>query len=109
MRYWVSWIQKTEDYRPLTFPPNRRILGWWCSGYDYEGDNEYATICTLIEADCIAEATASVLIDWPESIESGDDFRFFEEKSDDWLPGDRFPFSDWMNERLKMNGIDTDD
>ena len=32
MRFWMSWIVKEEDYRPLTFPPNEAILGWWNTG-----------------------------------------------------------------------------
>jgi len=29
------------------------------------------------------------------------DWRFFEERAPDWMPGDRFPLSDWSKERIK--------
>lgn len=29
MRFWLSWHQPTEDYRPLTDPPVEGVLGWW--------------------------------------------------------------------------------
>lgn len=46
-RWWLSWVQTTEDVRPLTDPPNENILGWWCSGYDAE-DSIAARIQNLL-------------------------------------------------------------
>jgi len=91
-RFWVSWVQTTQDFRPLSDPPNIRILGWWCSGIVSPKYN----LCAVVEAESVDAAHEAVLIDWPES----DEWRFIEEKPKDWLPGDRFPLSDWMVERF---------
>jgi len=93
-RFWVSWVQPTEDYRPLRFPPHEPVLGWWCSGYD-AGDN--ATLVALIEAEDKEAAEKVISTEWPEWTS----WRFIEEVADDYLPGDRFPLSDWMEDRLK--------
>lgn len=47
MRYWIRWVDPSEDYRPLTYPPRTEILGWWCTGYDGNGN---AVICAAVEA-----------------------------------------------------------
>jgi hypothetical protein len=96
-RYWVSWAQETEDYRPVDYPPNRKILGWWCSGTDAD---DKAILCALVEAAGPSDARDAVYIDWPEATQNTD-WRFFEEKPADFVPGDRFPLSDWMNERVQ--------
>ena len=93
LRFWLSWVQPTEDYRPLTYPPNAAILGWWCSGYD-NGDR--ATLGALVEARSERDAKRAVHQDWPEAT----GWRFVEERPSDWLPGDRFPLDPWMQERL---------
>ena len=93
-RFWISWIQKTEDERPLSFPPNPAILGWWCSGYDGLGN---PILCAAVQASDQDEAERAIGIDWPENERSS---RFFEERATDWIPGDRFPLSDWMKERF---------
>lgn len=95
-RYWVSWVQETKDYRPVDYPPNRKILGWWCSGSD---SDEHAILCAVVEAKSMPEARDAVYIDWPEATENTD-WRFFEEKPVDFIPGDRFPLSDWMESRF---------
>lgn len=104
MRFWVSWYQPTDDFRPLTYPPNEAILGWWCTGFRCD---DAATICALVEIknnkydiNEIEEAVdEAILEDWPEA-ELG---RFCEPVEDDWLPGDRFQIDDddeWIRERL---------
>lgn len=92
-RFWVSWHQPTDDYRPLTDPPHPQVLGWWCSGYDA---NDVSILCALVEAESETDAEVFVVISWPEA----ERWRFCEPKGTDWLPGDRFPLSPWMTERL---------
>lgn len=99
-RYWVSWVNVGEnDYRPITYPPNRGILGWWVSGEDTEG-------CTIlvacVQGEDIDSAKEAVYKDWPELRGTEDSFRFFEERDSDYDPskGGRFPLSDWMKERI---------
>ena len=94
-RFWISWVQPGDDYRPLTYPPNTGILGWWCSGYSGEG----STICAVVEAPNSSDAKAAILKDWPEALEL-DDWRFVEERAKDWRPNDRFPLSEWMEPRF---------
>lgn len=92
-RFWASWIVSDDDYRPLTYPPNPAILGWWCSGYD-AADN--AILCGLVEAHSIASAKGAILRDWP-----GVTWRFFEPKPPDFtVASDRFQLSDWMKTRM---------
>ncbi len=92
-RFWISWYQPTEDYRPLTYPPNNVIFGYWCSG---SVDETNWTLCALVDAHNVTKAKEVICKDWPEAIE----WRFVEQKSSDWLPNDRFPLKDWMRERL---------
>lgn len=97
-RFWLSWWQPTGDHRPLTYPPNAGILGWWKSG---ERDDPYAaSICALVAASTDDEAWKAVRIDWPEAI----DFRFCEAVDAGWRPTDRFPISPWMIERIEEGG-----
>ena len=94
-RFWISWYQPTEDYRPLRDPPNAAVLGWWCSGYR----DDDATLCAVVVADSCDKATKVVQVDWPEAFE----FRFIEQQEADWTPpGDRFPIDKkgWMAERF---------
>jgi hypothetical protein len=94
--FWLSWEQPTEDYRPLTYPPNKQILGWWCSG----SGEDYWTICAYIEAEGDNDARAAVLKDWPEAFDRGAEWRIFQE-CDKYAPSDRFPPGDWMEPRLE--------
>lgn len=95
-RYWVSWLQPGEDYRPLKDPPNEGIIGWWCSGYD-SGDT--AVLCALIRARDERYAVDAVLQDWPEFKE----WRFCEEVESDWIPTSRFPLTlDWQRKRANL-------
>ena len=86
MRYWISWNQHSDDFRPMTVPDKSKsgILGYWCSG---EGDGYY-TMCAWVEAD--SQGSAEALIQkkdyWPDA----GDWRFCTEVLDDWEPGPRF-------------------
>lgn len=105
MRFWISWIQKTDDHRPLNYPPNEAILGWWCSGYD--GDDN-AVLCAAVEASEAMYACAAIFKEWPEAKDSmvANGWRFFEhDKGDAWKPGDRFPLSDWMVPRFERKPL----
>lgn len=105
-RFWVSWNQPTEDYRPLNFPPNQKVLGYWCSGFSAD---DSATLCALVDAEHESDAMAAIQADWPEA--AAHLWRFIEPRTADWLPGDRFPLSDWMRERhLSWSAVcDTED
>ena len=92
-RFLVSWVQATEDYRPLGYPPHSPVLGWWCSGYDSD-DN--ATLVALIEADDEKAAEEVIKKEWPEWT----DWRFIEPKDRHFRPSNRFPISDWMEQRI---------
>lgn len=93
-RYWCSWVCAESDYRPLTYPPNEKILGWWCSGYGDDG----STLCAAIEGNNESEIIKSICIDWPEF---DGNFRFIEEREIGCTPlSDRFPLSDWMKPRF---------
>lgn len=95
--YWCSWNQPTEDHRPIKFPPNEQILGWWCSGNGPEG----ATLCAWVKAEDEPDVLKTVNKDWPE-ITSMEQFRFCEEK-EKYEPCDRFPIepNEWMQERMR--------
>lgn len=94
-RYWISWHQPGEDYRPLTYPPNERVLGWWRSGET--GENAPRSIlCAVVMAQDEEDAKRAISLDWSEA----EDWRFTESVSSNFTPGDRFPPSDWMEARL---------
>lgn len=98
-RWWVSWIQSTEDYRPLTDPPVPGVLGWWCSGYWTNGN---AIICAMVEGESEDEAKAAIAASWPEAIGG---WRFFENRGPGFVPGSRFPLRDWNRERMGLGGF----
>ena len=95
-RYWLSWESPCEDYRPLTYPPQKAILGWWCSGYN---SDDYAIICACVQAESEESAKSEIAKEWPESV--GAHWRFCNDKGPAFAPGGRFPLADWMVERLK--------
>jgi hypothetical protein len=92
MYFWISWVQPTEDYRSISFPPNNSILGWWRSGYDSQGK---AILCAWVKATTKEHAKNEVIEEWPEVTE----WRFCE-GSENLIIYDRFPLSDWMDERF---------
>lgn len=96
---WISWHQPTDDWGPLSYPPNAAVLGVWCSGYtgdDITGD-DIAILCALVIADSEDAAKAAVRVDWPEAC----DWRFCNKRPDTNL-GDRFTFDDdWSRSRVE--------
>ena len=97
--YWVGWVQPTADYRPLTYPPNQAILGWWCTGkllsdHVYDG----ATLAALVKASDEATAKTAVLNDWPEA----KDWRFCDGMKSLPVLGSRYPLAAWMQERFRL-------
>jgi hypothetical protein len=99
-KYWISWYQPGEDCRPLTYPPNASILGWWESGECNGG----STLCALALAESKDAAKEAVQKDWPEA----EDWRFCDLKEPEFLPGSRFTLDDWMKDRIfqKDSAID---
>lgn len=93
-RWWISWHQPTDDFRPLSDPPHPQVLGWWCSGYD---SDDVPTLVALVEAASEADAKIFVEISWPEC----ERWRFCEERGQSFRPGDRFPLMPWMTERIE--------
>lgn len=66
-RWWLSWYQPGPDYRPLTYPPNEQILGWWCTGQGGPvagSDVDLFTLCALVEAKTEAAAWKAVRKDF---------------------------------------------
>ncbi len=98
-RFWVSWVCTSTDPRPLLFPPHKEICGWWRTGFNAD-DN--VTICAVVDAESESHAAAAVFRDWPEAELYVNEFgwRFIEPRDRDWKPGDRFPPSEWMADRL---------
>lgn len=95
-RFWLSWVQPTEDYRPLTDPPEPRVIGWWCSGYTA---SDHATLCALVQAETMEYAKKAIRASWPEAPGVRGNWRIDDERPQGWLPGDRFPLSGWMERR----------
>lgn len=92
-RWWISWFQPTEDSRPLTYPPNERILGWWETGFEIDGP---FTLVALVLGSTAEDAKSAVRQDWPEA----ERWRFCNQRSEQYRPSDRFPISDWMRARI---------
>ncbi len=97
MRFWLGWEEKSQDYRPLTDPPNGAILGWWKSGE--AGDGSHSTLCAWIDAENESAAKQAVILDWPGSPV----WRFCNMPLAGFVPGDRFPLSDWMKKRAGVH------
>ncbi|MBX3288349.1 MAG: hypothetical protein KF855_03295 [Acidobacteria bacterium] len=99
-RFWVSWIQLTEDERPLTDPPTEEVIGWWCSGHDAA---DRPILCAVIEAESEDKAKDAVEANWEEKPGEVGPFRFIEEVAPDFHPGNRFPIANgWMAERFNV-------
>ena len=90
--WWISWHQKTDDHRPLHFPPREDVLGWWCTGYRCADD--VVTLVAHVRAESEDAAKDVIRADWPEA----DEWRFCTPHAPT-KPGDRFPLSDWMELR----------
>ncbi len=100
--FWCSWYQPGLDHRPLKYPPNEQIIGWWCSGYamDDNGDFTVSIICAWVKAASAKDVVKAVNKDWPE-ITSLDQFRFCEEHP--FVSNERFSVEsyDWMKKRVE--------
>lgn len=94
---WISWVQPTEDHRPINFPPTESVLAWWCTG-EKGGDTPASTLVALVDAEDEDAAKSAVLCNWPEATE----WRFCEDKSDKKFSS-RFPVSYWMKKRGCFN------
>ena len=99
-RFWISWTQLSEDYRPLQDPPQPdNIKGWWCSGQGIAGD--YFVLCAVVDAKDERQAERIIKKAWDSNGEEVGEFRFVTEKPLNWLPSDRFPIThDWQKKRL---------
>lgn len=95
----MSWVSNTVDYRPLTYPPRKEILGWWCTGYN---EDDMPTIVALVQCNDLNDVAEIIYSEWPESRQFVEQFgwRFADLHVDDFVPGDRFVLTDWMRERL---------
>ena len=91
--YWISWYQPTDDERPLNYPPNDAVLGWWNSGSRCSDCAH--TLCAWVSAPDEETAKSAVQRDWPEAVE----WRFCE-KRDRIDSGDRFRPTNWMIPRM---------
>jgi len=87
-RYWISWYQAGDDYRPLSWPPPPHFIGYWCSGYS----DDSATLCLWIEQTSEAAAWADVEQHWSPGVGKR---RFSNVCEPDFVPGDRFPRCEW--------------
>lgn len=82
-RFWISWEQPGDDYRPLMVPPRESVVGYWCSGGGLHSNN----MCAVVNANTEEHAKNLILVYWPDAGR----WRFCDEKTPDWIPGDRFP------------------
>ena len=86
-RFWISWYQPSEDYRPIEVPPVDIVPGYWCSGEEFGGKNRFI-MCAVVCAAIIKDAEIRISEYWPEA----EDWRFCIEQEEDWMPDkDRFP------------------
>lgn len=115
-RFWLSWLESAEDYRPLTYPPNEAVLGWWMTGTAYDkatkegGLEGYrgTTICALVSAENEETAKEAIRKDWPGAM-SEENTRFCRQVEPTYLPNNRFKLADWQRERLGLTKETTDD
>lgn len=85
-RFWISWLQDTEDFHPITSPPNPSIVGWWRSS---ESD-DFHVLCAVVDARNADEARDAILQEWPLAMEQAG-WSHFDNKPLDWLPHNSFP------------------
>lgn len=91
--FWLSWEQPGEDVRPITFPPNDAVLGWWTTGV--YGDEEGSTLCAYVEAPSEDAAWDAIKKDWPDC---GD--RRFINRCECVRTSGRLPLKEWMRPRI---------
>ena len=92
--YWVSWYSKEGDYRPLTYPPNKQILGWWVSGEGSDG----ISLVALVAAENVHDANQALIKEWPEC--ELNVWRFFHSLKEGEKLSNRWQLSDWMKDRI---------
>lgn len=97
--FWVGWQFKGADWRPIHFPPNEGILGWWKTGEAACGEPTISTLVGWVEAETEEAAVALVSEEWDVDLRGGD-LRFVEQKQK-VVTSDRFPTKDWMVGRLR--------
>lgn len=85
-RWWVSWYEPGEDYRPAVWPLPRSVLGYWCSGWT----DDKAALCAWVEADTAEQTWEILTACWPSECPD----RRFERQHPD-APGSRFPPPKW--------------
>jgi hypothetical protein len=120
-RYWISWYNLENDWRSYSErcegrnAPISSVLGYWKSGKAWlksrSEDDIGARCCPIIVAAIDAKSTFNAMNDikyeWPDNVMmygsayDEDLILFIENKPPDFVPGDRFPLSDWMVERFK--------
>lgn len=91
--YWTSWIQPTKDTRPLGYPPNPNVLGWWKTGTRLP--DQSGVLCAMVKANTPEDARGFVKVDWPEA----DEWRFTDQIHTTTL-SDRFEIKPWMHKRM---------
>lgn len=97
--YWVSWWHlesfNTDDMGFEIHSP------WWISGQ--RGSDGATSICAAIKAESEESAKAKIIYSY--DITRILEFRFCEERPDDWTPfSDRFPKRDWMQWNATIDG-----
>lgn len=93
MRFWLSWQQEGEDYRPVKWPPPDGVLAFWCSGF--AGDLSYSCVVAIVDAPNEAKAKSIITKAWKPGV---GEWRFCREYGKDEPPGDRFPAPEWSVE-----------
>ena len=100
MRFWISWYQAGEDYRPAKWPLPPEIAAYWCTG----GSDAASTLCAIVDAPDEAAAKTLIvdcwggglvgLMDWDSA------WRFCNEREPGWKPeSSRFPWPEWAKGR----------
>lgn len=96
--YWCSWWCEEGDHRPVTYPPNEAILGWWHTGYDSAGRK---SLVAMVLAKDPSELIDAIRKDWPEF---DGEWRFSDDIEHYRELGTRFPLKPWMEERIEDLG-----
>lgn len=87
-RFWVSWTGRNGVFE-LHSP-------WWISGYPGDGDSEDAIFCAAVVAED-EDGARQVIYDAHDRPNTSLDWRFVEERPDDWTPfNSRFRPAAWM-------------
>lgn len=85
-RWWMSWwepVKSDLDSRPLKWPLPKSIPAWGQSGFR----DDAASNCAVVDAPIEKAAKAKIEKHWKPS-----EWRFCEEKPNDWKPSERFPW-----------------